>query len=172
MDEAIEKPFELTASLEDYLEAIQALISNESHGHAHTGEIAERLKVKMPSVSYALGVLCKHGYLNYNANYPVTLTEKGEKEAARVVRRHRVLSTFLCEVLQIHSAKSSEIACRMEHVIDEDFLDRLEILSEDVTTARHCEKLRCYLAERYSVLDGGRRADGSLCYTAQNLSED
>ena len=50
---------QLSASLEDYLETIAALI--EEHGHAHTSDIAERMKVKMPSVTYALGTLSRGG---------------------------------------------------------------------------------------------------------------
>ena len=51
-----EETFRLTASLEDYLEAIKAAIDETAHGHAHTSDIARRLQVKMPSVTNALGV--------------------------------------------------------------------------------------------------------------------
>jgi DtxR family Mn-dependent transcriptional regulator len=124
-----EKPFELTASLEDYLEAIKELIDADGHGHAHTSEIARRLKVKMPSVTNALGVLRRHGYLNYDSNYPVTLTEKGVAAAERVIGRHRVLKAFLQEVLQLPAEAASATACRVEHVIDDQLIVRLNALN-------------------------------------------
>ena len=123
------KPFELTASLEDYLEAIKELIDEDPHGHAHTSEIARRLKVKMPSVTNALGVLRRNGYLNYDSSYPVTLTEAGTAAAARVSHRHKVLKTFLNSVLLLPEGDAGKTACRMEHVIDEQLIARLEALN-------------------------------------------
>ena len=52
----------LSASLEDYLEAIAELCSKE--GHAHSKEIAEKLSVKMPSVTEALRQLVEMGYIS------------------------------------------------------------------------------------------------------------
>lgn len=129
MGTTVEKPFELTASLEDYLEAIKELIDADEHGHAHTSEIARRLKVKMPSVTNALGVLRRHGYLNYDSNYPVTLTEMGAAAAERIISRHRVLTAFLQDVLQLPAEVASATACRVEHVIDDQLIVRLNALS-------------------------------------------
>ena len=83
----------VSASLEDYLEAIGELI--RLHGHAHTKDIAARLNVKMPSVTNALGVLSKSGHIIYRPNLPVLLTETGKALADRVTRRHRILQDFL-----------------------------------------------------------------------------
>lgn len=127
------KPFVLTASLEDYLEAIYQLTLADEHGHAHTRDIAKQLNVKMPSVSNALGILRAHGYLNYDNNYPVTLTEAGEYEAKRVLRRHQVLSAFLGDVLRMNFESASATACRMEHVMDDGLVERLAILTKELT---------------------------------------
>lgn len=121
---------DLTASQEDYLEAIKELIDEGDHGHAHTSDIARRLKVKMPSVTTALGVLRRAGLLNYDTSRPVTLTAEGEREALRVIRRHRVLAWFFQGVLGLDETSASETACRVEHVIDDRLVDRLEILTE------------------------------------------
>jgi DtxR family Mn-dependent transcriptional regulator len=140
-----EKPFELTASLEDYLEAIKELIDADAHGHAHTSEIARRLKVKMPSVTNALGVLRRHGYINYDSNYPVTLTEIGLAAAERIIGRHRVLKAFLQEVLQLPAEEASATACRVEHVIDDQLIARLNALNiafaDDVCSANLRQRL-------------------------------
>lgn len=127
------KPFELTASLEDYLEAIKELIDADKHGHAHTSEIARRLKVKMPSVTNALGILRRNGYINYDSSYPVTLTQLGEEAAKRILHRHIVLKSFLKDVLLLPEAEASSTACRVEHVIDDNLIDRLALLNNAVT---------------------------------------
>ncbi len=121
-------PFQLTASLEDYLEAIKLLCDADDHGHAHTRDIAKRLKVKMPSVTNALGVLCRNGYINYDTNYPVTLTPLGVQEAKRVVHRHSTIARFLQEILQVEAEEASDVACRMEHAVTEEFVKRMECL--------------------------------------------
>lgn len=127
------KPFELTASLEDYLEAIKELIDADPHGHAHTSEIARRLKVKMPSVTNAMGILCRNGYIHYDSSKPVTLTESGTAAAERIIHRHRVLKAFLQEVLLLSSEAAGATACRIEHVIDEALIDRLATLNTLIT---------------------------------------
>ncbi len=147
------KPFELTASLEDYLEAIKILMDTDAHGHAHTTDIAKRLKVSMPSVSNALAVLSKHGYIHYDTNYPVTLTELGQKEAERVMRRHRVLSEFLRDVLQLDAEGASRTACRMEHVTDEQLITRLEALTNELLGERPIRGLRQRLTEAYRAAE-------------------
>ena len=82
----------LSESMEDYLEAIAELIAVE--GHAHTKEIAQKLNVKMPSVTGALRQLEQMGYIIYNTHYPVQLTEEGKRVADGILKRHTVLKSF------------------------------------------------------------------------------
>ncbi|MGN0890056.1 MAG: metal-dependent transcriptional regulator [Candidatus Spyradenecus sp.] len=137
-----EKPFALTASLEDYLEAIKEIIDGSADAHAHTSEIAKRLNVAKPSVTYALGILRDQGFLNYNTSRPVTLTALGEAEASRVIRRHRVLTVFLRDVLRLDEGPAGQTACRIEHVIDEQVLARLEVLNQAFLASDAGEALR------------------------------
>ena len=65
----------ISSSLEDYLEAIAEII--EEQGHAHTKEIADHLKVKMPSVTNALQALSARGLIHYQSHSPVFLTPAG-----------------------------------------------------------------------------------------------
>ena len=146
------KPFELTASLEDYLEAIKEVIDNSDEDHAHSVAIAKRLKVAKPSVTYALGILRERGYINYNVNYPVTLTPLGEQEAARVIRRHRELKAFLKEVLCLEDEQSETTACRIEHVIDDHLLARLTCLNQ-VFRSAEAEGMKAALFRAYAATD-------------------
>lgn len=124
----MKKPFVLTASLEDYLEAIKTLI--DSHGHAHTNSIANMVGVKMPSVTNAMGILRDNGYVNYALNTPVTLTALGEKAALRVKRRHTTLAAFLHDALLVSEEDSDTMACEIEHVITDELLTKLTVLTE------------------------------------------
>ena len=86
------KPEGISASLEDYLETIAELI--QTHGHAHAKSIAEKRKVKMPSVTSALGALAKAGHIRYQPNFPVKLTSSGEKWPNRSPGAIRCLRNF------------------------------------------------------------------------------
>lgn len=151
-----ETSLRLTASQEDYLEAIKESIDETAHGHAHTSDIARRLNVKMPSVTNALGVLREFGLIHYDTNKPVTLTERGEREALRVIRRHLVLTRFLREVIRLGDEAASQTACRVEHVIDDCLVARLAVLTDALTAPGRCHALRKTLRNRYAALDAGR----------------
>lgn len=139
----------VSASLEDYLEAIGELI--RLHGHAHTKDIAARLNVKMPSVTNALGVLSKSGHIIYRPNLPVLLTETGKALAERVTRRHRILQDFLQYVLELPCEEAGKAACKIEHVIDEELINRFLVLSEAVQNRGDCHGLRLHLAQAFAL---------------------
>ena len=138
----------LSESLEDYLEAIARLI--EVNGHAHTKEIATMLNVKMPSVTGALRQLEQLGYIVYNLHYPVQLTGEGEKVAGKIVERHMVLNKFFSDILGLSPERASLTACRLEHAVDEETIERFIIFSEAIEMREDAGKLRNYLAEAMS----------------------
>ena len=141
----------LSESLEDYLEAIAELIAVE--GHAHTKDIAEKLNVKMPSVTGAIRQLKALNYIIYNSHCPVMLTEEGKAIAEDVMHRHKVLKEFFAEVLGLPVAKASDAACHIEHVVDADAIRRFVIFSEAIEHRSDAEKLRTYLSEAMSNLE-------------------
>ena len=142
----------LTASLEDYLEAISELIAGE--GHAHTKEIAGKLNVKMPSVTGALRQLEKMGYIVYNAHYPVELTAEGKRIADEVVRRHGVLKNFFTAILGLSPEKASATACYLEHAVDSDTIQRFVIFSQAISSRQDARELQVFLTEAMSFLGG------------------
>ncbi len=135
----------LTESLEDYLEAIAELI--EVNGHAHTKEISEKLGVKMPSVSGALRQLVERGYIVYNTHYPVQLTDAGREIAERVIYRHAILKNFFSKILGLPDTLASDTACRLEHVVDEDTVERFVLFSEAIENRTDSRALQTYLTE-------------------------
>lgn len=140
----------LSESLEDYLEAIAELIAVD--GHAHTKEIAGKLNVKMPSVTGALRQLEQLGYIVYNIHYPVQLTAEGERVANEIVNRHKVLSKFFSEILGLPLEKASETACRLEHAVDHDTIERFTLFSEAIEQRDDAKKLQTYLTEAIQLI--------------------
>jgi DtxR family Mn-dependent transcriptional regulator len=149
-------PMHLTESLEDYLEAIAELIAVE--GHAHTKEIAEKLKVKMPSVTGAIRQLKNLGYINYSSHCPVTLTPVGREIAEDVIHRHQVLNVFFGEVLGLPADKASDAACHIEHIVDANAIRRFVIFSEAIVHRDDAKNLRTYLSEAISFLESPETA--------------
>jgi DtxR family Mn-dependent transcriptional regulator len=123
-------PSGVSASLEDYLEAIFWL-AQENHV-ARSRDIAERLAVSKSSVTGALKQLTAEGFINYDPYSYVTLTEEGRQIAQNVIRRHSVLNTFLHRVLGLNEADADHFACLIEHSIDDHVRERFEQFMEFV----------------------------------------
>ena len=136
----------ISSSLEDYLEAIAEII--EVQGHAHTKEIAEKLKVKMPSVTNALQALSSRGLIRYQSHSPVYLTASGAERAAVIRHRHSVLKTFFQNILKLESAEADDAACKIEHIIGEKVLSRFVLLTEAISGRDDCSSLREYLDDQ------------------------
>jgi len=113
----------LTATLEDYLEAIGQLAFEK--GNARIRDIARALSVREPTVTAALKRLSGKKLVHYAPYQAVTLTARGQELAQRIGRRHRVIRELLADVLCVDAEAANENACRMEHAIDERVLDKL-----------------------------------------------
>ena len=83
----------------------------------------------MPRKSTALKHLAGAGLVNYDPYELVTLTPKGESLAEKIRGRHVALADFLRGVLAVDEATAEANACRMEHVVDDEVLDRLGLLA-------------------------------------------
>lgn len=110
--------------MENYLETIFVL--QEEHGHAHARDIAKAMRIKMPSVTEALSRLKSSDLVNYDRYSSVTLNRKGKSIAQRILKRHRVLCRFLREILGVSRKIAEEDACRIEHVISRQALNKLK----------------------------------------------
>ena len=104
-------------SAEDYLETM--LILEEQYGYIRSIDIARHLGVTKPSVSYTVKRLKESGYINMEANGPITLAPPGRKIATRIYQRHKALKTFL-ETLGVDPDTAEEDACKIEHIISHD----------------------------------------------------
>ena len=120
---AAAKSEQLSASLEDYLEAIFNLAGESDV--ARSKDIAKSLNVSKSSVTGALRLLKKKGLANYKPYEYVTLTEAGRAAAAEVVQKHNILKSFFIDVLGVDSDIAQQAACRAEHTLGPVVIARL-----------------------------------------------
>ena len=137
------KSEKISSSLEDYLEAIAEII--EQNRHAHTKDIADKLGIKMPSVTNALQTLSAKGFIVYQPHSPVILTVSGTERAAVIRRRHAALKTFFQEILKMNAEDANETACKVEHAVSEEVMSRFVFLTDAILQQPGAAELRDYL---------------------------
>ena len=136
---------DISSSMEDYLEAISEIIA--ANGHAHTKDFADRLRVKMPSVTNALQGLSARGLIRYQSHAPVVLTALGAETAAVIRHRHAALKRFFSEILKLEPEEANDTACKIEHVVSEKVMSRFVALVEAIGDRPDCAELRQYLEQ-------------------------
>ncbi len=109
---------------EDYLEAI--LRVKESKGTVHSVDVAKKLGVSKPSVSRAVGILKRDGYLEDSEGTELEFTKKGLEKATNIYSRHRLLTDFFVKITGVSKEQAEENACRVEHDIDADIVAGIE----------------------------------------------
>lgn len=131
-------------STQDYLKALYGLSKNGDL--VSNTAISQKLDVAPPSVTEMLKKLADEGYVEYSPYHGSTLTEKGLQQAQKVARKHRLLETFLSDVLHIRKDKVHSEACQMEHALSdeaEESLCRLlkhpDTCSDDGKTIPACD---------------------------------
>jgi DtxR family Mn-dependent transcriptional regulator len=124
----------LSASLEDYLEAIFNLAKESSA--VHSTDIAKELSVAKPSVTGALRLLKKKGLANYKPYDCVTLTRKGQRLAMQVVRKHNIIKSFFVNILGIDAKVAQQAACKAEHAFGPEVVARLLSFVEFVNSKK------------------------------------
>lgn len=99
-----------------YLETIYILSLSKSYIRAI--DVGEHLGYSKPSVSRAMSILKKNGYVTVDTDGAISLTESGMEIAKTMYMRHTVLTKMLMQ-LGVDENTATEDACRMEHVISE-----------------------------------------------------
>jgi DtxR family Mn-dependent transcriptional regulator len=125
----------LSASQEDYLEAIYNVVNKK--GAARAKDIARLRKVAASSVTAALRNLVRLGLVNHEPYDIVTLTKRGEELARSISSNHSVFRDFLITVLAIDPETADECACEIEHVIPEEVVKRFRQYLEHEKECRY-----------------------------------
>ena len=123
---------QVSQSVDDYLKAILEL-SGPAEARVTTNVLAERLRVRNPSVTGMLQKLASHHppLVQYEKHHGARLTAAGRRRAWELVRHHRLLELFLHDVLHYPWDEVHEEAERLEHFISERFEDRIAAILGD-----------------------------------------
>lgn len=117
------KSIKLSASLEDYIEAIYNIISEKQV--ARGKDISGLLDVSGASVTEALRSLSQKGLINYAPYEAITLTDLGREVAQDIVHRHNALKQFFIKILDISEDTAEIGACRVEHAAPQEIIDQM-----------------------------------------------
>lgn len=117
------QPPTLSRSVEDYLKVIYAL--SEQGRSASTNDIADALEVQPASVSGMIKRLAEIGFVEHLPYRGVRLSPRGVREALRIVRRHRILETYLSQRLGYSWDDVHAEAERLEHAASDELIDRM-----------------------------------------------
>lgn len=113
---------QLQESGEMYLESIYVL-SKKLNG-VHSVDISEYMGYSKPSVSRAVGLLKKGGYISIDEDNHITLTESGLEIAEKIYDRHTLLTAMLMQ-LGVPEDIATQDACKMEHAISDESLEAI-----------------------------------------------
>ena len=114
----------ISLSEENYLKAIFHLINEENT--VTINEISKLLDVKMPSVNNMMKRFADRNWVVYESYKPLKITDSGKKQAALIVRKHRLTELFLVEKMNFGWENVHEIAEQLEHIHSETFFDKMD----------------------------------------------
>lgn len=114
----------ISLSEENYLKAIFHLVNEENT--VTINEISKFLDVKMPSVNNMMKKFADKNWVHYESYKPLKITDSGKKQAALVVRKHRLTEMFLVEKMNFGWENVHEIAEQLEHIHSETFFDKMD----------------------------------------------
>jgi len=127
-----------SSTVENYLKAIWSLQGlGEKGGLVPMGRVAEKLSVTPGTATTMMNHLEKKGLVDYTPRRGVRLNETGRKAAMRVLRRHRLVETFLVEIMKLDWAEVHEDAEVLEHVISDRLLVRMDEMLHHPTHDPH-----------------------------------
>lgn len=109
---------------ENYLETI--LILRNRNGFVRSIDVANELGYTKASVSRAMSILRKAGYLIMEPDGGLVLTASGNKRASAIYERHNLIAKFLQITLGVDRETATQDSCRIEHIISEESFSRIK----------------------------------------------
>jgi len=111
---------------ENYLKALFNL-ANEK-GETSVNELSKQLGIKMPTVNSMMKKLAEKKLVHYESYKPIRLTDKGKKEAALIIRKHRLTEMYLVEKMGFGWEQVHNIAEQVEHIQSPEFFGKMDEL--------------------------------------------
>ena len=125
-----------TIAVENYLKHV-LLLSDGSTDLVSMGALAGALQVVPGTATTMVKALADEGLVEHQPRHGVRLTGEGRRLALNVLRKHRLVETFLVNVLKMDWSKVHEEAEQLEHAISDEVLDRLDALLGHPETDPH-----------------------------------
>ena len=141
----------LTKSEEDYLKALFQLLIEDDSNKVGNNQLADYLKVSPASTNNMVKKLRAKKYVVSEKYGKLDLTEEGKTIAVRLIRKHRLWETFLCNYLNFTWDEVHEVAEQLEHVKSHKLIDELDRFMDFPTKDPHGELIPNAKGE-YSVL--------------------
>lgn len=116
----------LSLSEENYLKAIYFLLRNNEYDLVPTTELAGRLNAKASSITDMVRKLDQKKLVRHRPYKGIDLTEEGERNAMKVIRKHRLWEVFLVEYLGFGWEEVHDVAEQLEHIQSDKLVDRLD----------------------------------------------
>ena len=162
---------------ENYLKALYFL--DQDQPEIGVSDLGKAMDVSSPTVNSMVKQLEKKGWVQYEKYKPLRLTAKGKKEAALIIRKHRITEMFLVEQMNFGWEEVHDIAEEMEHIQTEELFDRMdEILGYpkfDPHGSPIPDKEGKVVDHNYIPLDQGKEGDQvtlkALRYSPKELLE-
>lgn len=129
----------MNISTEDYLRTIYSFYETQEDKSKgiKSVEIAKELKISKPSVSKMITKLISKRYLKAQPYSNIYFTEKGLKEAKRIMHNHRVIEVFLKDILKCSSGKIHEEAHKLEHAFSGYVIRKLDRFLDNPKVSPH-----------------------------------
>jgi DtxR family Mn-dependent transcriptional regulator len=125
-----------SSTVENYLKHM-LLLSEGGDGLVSMGALAGALAVVPGTVTTMVKTLADGGLVEHQPRHGVRLTDEGRQVALNVLRKHRLVETFLVNVLKMSWSEVHDEAERLEHAISDEVLNRLDALLGHPTTDPH-----------------------------------
>jgi DtxR family Mn-dependent transcriptional regulator len=153
-----------TIAVENYLKHV-LLLSEDGDELVSMGALAESLEVVPGTVTTMVKALADEGLVDHLPRPGVRLTAAGRRMALNVLRKHRLVETFLVNVLKMDWSRVHEEAERLEHAISDEVLDRLDALLGHPTVDPHGDPI----PSRHGKLSSQVYATLATCVTERPL---
>jgi DtxR family Mn-dependent transcriptional regulator len=154
-----------TSTVENYLKAILVL-STDAGTVVATGALAEALGVTPGTITTMVKSMAGRGLLEHQPRTGVRLLPEGRRLALAVVRKHRLIETFLVQVLAMDWKEVHEEAEALEHAISDRVLQRIDALLKYPETDPHGDPIPAGKSPR---LGGGPEATLADCEVRRPL---
>jgi DtxR family Mn-dependent transcriptional regulator len=126
---------EATVAEGEYLQTLYWL--HEAELPMTGANVARAMQLAAPTVHEMVGRLQRDGYITRASDKSISFTESGEREAAEIVSRHRLIERFLTDVLGIPWDEVHEEAERLEHAMSPVLEERMRAAIGDARTCPH-----------------------------------